>query len=80
MSPDFSAADQQLPTGSCSAATTISTHLYEIGAGTSEIRRMLIGLELFEKSASSFSNRGAPGLTSLLICNFTPIPWIGVCQ
>ena len=25
--------------------------LYEIGAGTSEIRRMLIGRELFEKSA-----------------------------
>jgi isovaleryl-CoA dehydrogenase len=24
--------------------------LYEIGAGTSEIRRMLIGRELFEKS------------------------------
>ena len=27
------------------------TKLYEIGAGTSEIRRMLIGRELFEKSA-----------------------------
>ena len=25
--------------------------LYEIGAGTSEIRRMLIGRELFEKTA-----------------------------
>ena len=25
--------------------------LYEIGAGTSEIRRMLIGRELFEESA-----------------------------
>jgi alkylation response protein AidB-like acyl-CoA dehydrogenase len=25
--------------------------LYEIGAGTSKIRRMLIGRELFEKSA-----------------------------
>jgi isovaleryl-CoA dehydrogenase len=25
--------------------------LYEIGAGTSEIRRMLIGRELFDKSA-----------------------------
>src|SRR5277367_1688944 len=29
--------------------------LYEIGAGTSEIRRMLIGRELFEKSARAFS-------------------------
>ena len=27
--------------------------LYEIGAGTSEIRRMLIGRELFENSASA---------------------------
>ena len=45
----------------CSAATATSTtirpaaclrdaKLYEIGAGTSEIRRMLIGRELFEKT------------------------------
>ena len=47
---------------SCSAATAISPNiprvaflrdakLYEIGAGTSEIRRMLIGRELFDKTA-----------------------------
>ena len=46
---------------SASAATAISTtipagrllrdaKLYEIGAGTSEIRRMLIGREIFEKT------------------------------
>jgi len=35
------------PLGACCA----TAKLYEIGAGTSEIRRMLIGRELFEKSA-----------------------------
>ena len=32
--------------------------LYEIGAGTSEIRRMLIGREIFEKTALSGSAIG----------------------
>jgi isovaleryl-CoA dehydrogenase len=38
---------QRLPTG----RLLRDAKLYEIGAGTSEIRRMLIGRELFEKSA-----------------------------
>ena len=54
--------DARSTPSSCSAATATSTtiptgrllrdaKLYEIGAGTSEIRRMLIGRELFEKTA-----------------------------
>ena len=34
-----------------SQALETGTKLYEIGAGASEIRRMLIGRELFEKTA-----------------------------
>ena len=30
--------------------TSTQTKLYEIGAGTSEVRRMLIGRELFNKT------------------------------
>ncbi len=32
--------------------------LYEIGAGTSKLRRMLIGRELFEESAYDASRHG----------------------
>jgi hypothetical protein len=38
--------------------------LYEIGAGTSEIRRMLIGRELFDKTALA-SHRGKDGTGSV---------------